>query len=56
MFQKLFHKSYKKISFEDIQFAIKITSKYIIVNKLPQTESINSIRSGTLKKLFAGAA
>ena len=38
MFQKLFHKSYKKISFEDIQFAIKIPSKYIILNTLPQTE------------------
>jgi hypothetical protein len=38
MFSGLFQTSYKKINFEDVQYAIKNTNQYIIINTLPNTE------------------
>lgn len=35
MFSGLFQTSYKKINFEDIQYAIKTQNEYIIINTLP---------------------
>jgi hypothetical protein len=38
MFSGLFQTSYKKINFEDVQYAIKNINQYIIINTLPNTE------------------
>jgi len=38
MFSGLFQTSYKKINFEDIQYTIKKTNEYIIINTLPLNE------------------
>jgi len=38
MFSGLFQTSYKKNNFEDIQYAIKKTNEYIIINTLPINE------------------
>jgi 3-mercaptopyruvate sulfurtransferase SseA len=38
MFSGLFQTSYKKINFEDVQYAIKNINHYIIINTLPNTE------------------
>ena len=38
MFSGLFQTSYKKINFEDIQYAIKKSTEYIIINTLPISE------------------
>ena len=38
MFSGLFQSSYKKINFEDVQYAIKNINQYIIINTLPNTE------------------
>jgi hypothetical protein len=38
MFSGLFQISYKKINFEDVQYAIKNINQYIIINTLPNTE------------------
>jgi hypothetical protein len=38
MFSGLFQTSCKKINFEDLQYAIKNTNQYIIINTLPNTE------------------
>jgi hypothetical protein len=38
MFSGLFQTSYKKINFEDIQYAIKNINQYILINTLPNTE------------------
>ena len=34
----MFQTSYKKINFEDVQYAIKNINQYIIINTLPNTE------------------
>ena len=38
MFSGLFQISYKKINFEDVQYAIKNINQYIIINTLSNTE------------------
>jgi hypothetical protein len=38
MFSGLFQRSYKKINFEDVQYAIKNINQYILINTLPSTE------------------
>jgi len=38
MFSGLFQTSYKKINFEDIQYAIQKSNDYIIINTLPISE------------------
>jgi hypothetical protein len=38
MFSGLFQTSYKKINFEDIQYAIQKPNEYIIINTLPISE------------------
>ena len=38
MFSGLFQTSYKKINFEDIQYAIQKSNEYIIINTLPISE------------------
>ena len=38
MFSGLLQTSYKKINFEDVQYAIKNINQYIIINTLPNTE------------------
>jgi hypothetical protein len=38
MFSGLFQTSYKKINFEDVQYAIKNINQYIIINTLPNAE------------------
>ena len=38
MFSGLFQTSYKKINFEDIQYAITNSTEYIIINTLPTNE------------------
>ena len=38
MFSNLFQTSYKKISFEDMQQAIRMTDQYIIINTMSMTE------------------
>ena len=38
MFSGLFQTSYKKINFEDIQYAIKKSTEFIIINTLPISE------------------
>ena len=38
MFSGLFQTSYKKINFEDVQYAIKNINQYIIINTLLNTE------------------
>jgi len=38
MFSGLFQTSYKKINFEDVQYAIKNINQYIIINTLPNNE------------------
>lgn len=38
MFSGLFKTSYKKINFEDVQYAIKNINQYIIINTLPNTQ------------------
>jgi len=45
MFAGLFDKEYKKIGFEDVQFAIKATQDYVIINTLPITEQDCLIKS-----------
>ena len=38
MFSGLFQTSYKKINFEEVQYAIKNTNQYILINTLPTTD------------------
>ena len=38
MFSGLFQTSYKKINFEEVQYAIKNINQYILINTLPSTE------------------
>lgn len=38
MFSNLFQTTYKKISFEDMQHAIRLTDQYIIINTMSMTE------------------
>jgi hypothetical protein len=38
MFSNLFKKTYQKISFEDLQFAIKFPTDFLIINTLSTTE------------------
>ena len=38
MFSQLFTRVYKKLSFEDIQFAIRNKDEFIIINTLPVTD------------------
>tara|TARA_B100000902_G_C26766577_1_gene648313 strand:+ start:38 stop:469 length:432 start_codon:yes stop_codon:yes gene_type:complete len=38
MFSQFFTRVYKKLSFEDIQFAIRNTDEFIIINTLPVTD------------------
>ena len=38
MFSHFFTKVYKKLSFDDIQFANQYTDQFIIINTLPVTE------------------
>jgi hypothetical protein len=47
MFSGLFQTSYKKINFEDLQYAIKNTNQYIIINTLPSNEQDCLIKSTT---------
>jgi len=45
MFSGLFQTSYKKINFEDIQYAIQKPNEYIIINTLPISEQDCLIKS-----------
>ena len=47
MFSGLFQTSYKKINFEDLQYAIQHTNQYIIINTLPLNEQDCLIKSTT---------
>lgn len=47
MFSGLFQTSYKKINFEDLQYAIKNTNQYILINTLPSNEQDCLIKSTT---------
>jgi len=38
MFSQFFTRVYKKLSFEDIQFALRNTEEFVIINTLPATD------------------
>ena len=38
MFSRIFTKTYNKLSFEDIQFALQNTGQFILINTLPANE------------------
>ena len=50
MFSQFFTRVYKKLSFEDIQFAIRNKEEFVIINTLPATEQ--SCLIGTIIALY----
>ena len=50
MFSRFFTKTYNKLSFEDIQFAIQHHDKFILINTLPANEQSCLIR-GTISHI-----
>lgn len=45
MLKGLFQKTYKKVTFEDLQIAIKTPEKFIIINTLPISEQDHLIKT-----------